>query len=375
MRDPLSANLSAPAAAVLNRTAELAVIPAPTGTEQQRAELVSRWWRADGLAPLPDAAGNVWARVTPGDGPAVLLCAHLDTVFSADLPHEIRLADGRMTGPSVGDDSVGVAALSAVGTLVAAAAPGRPLWLVATVGEEGMGNLAGIRHALAHPPQPVAAMIAIEGNYLGRVITTGVGSVRWRVTFTGPGGHAWERSTAPSAVHTAAAAAASLAALGPAALGQADSRHSVNIGTIGGGEAINARAMSAWLEADLRADSAEALGELEREARDALAVATPAGIIAQITDIGSRPAGRTARSHPLVRAAVTALERAGLTAELGATSTDANAAHAAGVPAVALGVTRGQGEHTPGEWIETGPVGTGLAVLADTITTFWEAPL
>ncbi len=103
-----------------------------------------------------------------------------------------------------------------------------------------------------------------------------------------PTGTEWERSTAPSAVHTAAAAAASLAALGPAALGQAGSRHSINIG---------------------------------------------------------------------------------------ATSTDANAAHAAGVPAVALGVTRGQGEHTPGEWIETGQVGTGLAVLADTITTFREAPL
>jgi tripeptide aminopeptidase len=351
---------------VVQRTRELAAVPAPTGAEQRRAAILSDWWTADGLAPRVDSVGNVWAVAAPGDGPAILICAHLDTVFGPEVRHEVRMADGRMTGPGVGDDTVAVAALSAVGSLLAG---GRgPIWLVATVGEEGAGNLAGIRHALATPPQPVSAVIAVEGNYLGRVVNVSVGSVRWRVGFSGPGGHAWEQSTAPSAVHAAAAAAAGISALTvPGA------RCSTNIGSIGGGEAINARARSAWFEADLRADAPDALGELESRARDALTATTPAGITARITDIGRRPAGQTAPSHPLVRAAVSALERAGLPAELGAASTDANAAHAAGLPAVALGVTRGAGEHTPHEWIETGPIGTGLETLADTIRLFREA--
>ena len=92
---------------------------------------------------------------------------------------EVRVANGLMTGPGVGDDTVAVAALSAVGSLLAGGAG--PLWLVGTVGEEGVGNLAGIRHALATLPQPVSAVIAVEGNYLGRVVNVSVGSVRWRV--------------------------------------------------------------------------------------------------------------------------------------------------------------------------------------------------
>lgn len=350
---------------VLQRTRELAVIPAPTGAEQRRAGVLTGWWSADGLRPRADSAGNVWALAAPGDGPAVLLCAHLDTVFGPEIRHEVRAANGRLIGPGVGDDTVALAALAAVGMLLARDCG--PLWLVATVGEEGTGNLAGIRHALTTAPQPVAAVIAVEGNYLGRVVNVGVGSVRWRVAFAGPGGHAWERSTAPSAVHAAAAAAARIAALAvPGA------RYSVNIGSIGGGEAINARARSAWLEADLRCDAADALGQLENRAREALATATPPGISAQITETGRRPAGGTARTHPLVRAAVSALEMAGLSAEFRAASTDANAAHAAGLPAVALGVTRGADEHTPREWIETGPVAQGLSVLADTIRLFRE---
>jgi tripeptide aminopeptidase len=358
---------------VLSRTEQLAVVPAPTGAERERAELVAAWWAADGLTPHVDELGNVWAQAFPGDGPALLLCAHLDTVFPAGMPHRVEIRDGLMRGPGVGDDTVGVAALSAVASQATAGPAIGPLWLLATVGEEGIGNLAGIRYALQAPPQPIAAVIAIEGNYLGRVVCTGVGSARWRVSFEGPGGHAWERASAPSAVHAAASAAAAIARLGQDPSDAHAGRRSANIGMIGGGEAINARARGAWFEADLRADAAGLLAELADLARAAVAAASPAQITATITDIGSRPAGQTDQDHPLVRAAVSALERVGWTAKLGAASTDANAAYAAGIPAVTLGVTCGEGEHTPQEWIETGPVGTGLAVLADTVTTFWEA--
>jgi tripeptide aminopeptidase len=356
---------SALAAVVLRRTVELARIPAPTGAEGNRARLVRSWWDADGWAPSVDSAGNVWGQVAGGPGPALLVAAHLDTVFPEDLPHEVVVTRERLTGPSVGDDSIGVAALSAVARL-AGPGPG-PLWLVATVGEEGMGNLAGIRHALAHAPQPVSAVIAVEGNYLGRVVITGVGSVRWRVHYRGPGGHAWERSGAPSAVHAAASAAARIADLTVP-----DAKYSVNIGSIGGGEAINARARDAWFEADLRADTAAALQQLADQAANIVTTAAGTALTVEVTELGRRPAGGVAPSSPLAKAASDALARAGIDCRFSAASTDANAAYAAGVAAVALGVTRGEGEHTPGEWIETGPIATGLAVLADTIRQFRE---
>jgi acetylornithine deacetylase/succinyl-diaminopimelate desuccinylase-like protein len=356
---------STPAARVLRRTVELACIPAPTGAEHARASVVRRWWHDDGWAPSVDSAGNVWGQVAGGPGPGLLVCAHLDTVFPADLPHEVVAAAGRLTGPSVGDDSIGVAALSAVAHL-AGPGPG-PLWLVATVGEEGMGNLAGIRHALAHVPRHVSAVIAVEGNYLGRVVITGVGSIRWRVHYHGPGGHAWERADAPSAVHAAANAAARVAGLTVTG-----ARCSVNIGSIGGGEAINARAQDAWFEADLRADTATALQHLADRAESIITAAAGEGLDVSVAQLGHRPAGGVTRSSPLAKAASDALARAGIDCEFRAASTDANAAYEAGISGVALGVTRGDGEHTPGEWIETAPVAAGLAILADTICQFRE---
>ena len=366
MTGPVSAPPAARdlAEAVIRRTIALAEIAAPTGAEKARADLVLRWWAEDGWMPRTDTAGNVWAQVADGPGPGVLICAHLDTVFPEDLPHVVVAKPGRLCGPSVGDDSVGVAALSAVATLLAAPSNTGPVWLVATVGEEGTGNLAGIRHALAHPPAPVSAVIAVEGNYLGRVVITGVGSVRWRVRYAGPGGHAWERAEAPSAVHAAAGGAARLAALvGRATAG---ARCTVNVGLIGGGEAINARARDAWFDVDLRGDGSKALQRLEKRARGIVSVVPP-GISVEVEELGRRPAGSVAPASPITRAAVTALRRAGLPAEFSAASTDANAALDLGIPAVALGVTRGQGEHTPAEWIETDPVPAGLMALVDTI--------
>ncbi len=354
------------AATVLARTRELAQIPAPTGAEQDRAAVVRGWWDADGWAPRTDEAGNVWGQAVAGPGEAVLICAHLDTVFGPDVPHVVHENPGRLCGPSVADDSVAVAALSAVASLLAAAGHG-PVWLVATVGEEGMGNLAGITHALAHPPQPVAAVIAVEGNYLGRVVNTGVGSIRWRVRYEGPGGHAWERSAAPSAVHAAARAAAQVSGLT-----LAGARFSVNIGSIGGGEAINARARTAWFELDMRADTMPALQHLADRASRIIAEAGR-GLSARVEELGTRPAGSIPQTSPLAAAAAAALAHAGVGCRFGASSTDANAAHAAGIPAVALGVTYGEGEHTPSEWITTAPVPGGLAALADTIRRFQVA--
>ncbi len=351
---------------VLSRTVEIASIPAPTGGEAARAGLVAGWWREDGWTDVDvDATGNVWALARPGEGGAVVLAAHLDTVFSADVAHVVRERDGRLLGPGVGDDSVAVAALSAAGAMLAPT-PGRPVWLLATVGEEGLGNLRGIVAALDGFVGPVEAVLAVEGNYLGRVSALGVGSIRWRARLSGPGGHAWEAADAPSAVHAAAGMIRDLATL--AVTG---ARTAANVGRIAGGEAINARARECWFEIDVRADDPAALADLEARARTIMSA--PDGIELELEELGRRPAGSLDPAHPLVRAAAGALEAAGLEPSFVATSTDANAAHARGIPAVAVGITTGGGEHTPQEWIDVAPIALGLSVLAATVTRFEEA--
>jgi tripeptide aminopeptidase len=355
--------------AVIRRTVKLAEIPAPTGHEDTRRERVRSWWLRDGWTDVrTDDAGNLWARVRPGGGPAVVLAAHLDTVFDDTVDHRVRQEGTRLCGPSVGDDSVGVAALSAIGTLLAAGPGTTPAWIVATVGEEGLGNLRGITEVIRQNRVPLAAVVAIEGNYLGRIATVGVGSVRWRVTVSGPGGHAWEQAGAPSAVHAAARMVSGLAAL-PRGAGSGR-RSSVNVGVFSGGEAVNARARQAVFLVDLRATGAAALADLE--ARACRVVRAPSGrITVGIEELGRRPAGELEQAHPLAVAAAAALRAAGLQARFTAASTDANAAHAAGVPAIAIGVTTGGGEHTPGEWIDTSPLGAGLGCAAATIAG-WE---
>jgi len=349
---------------VVTRTIEIAQVPAPTGAEAARAAVVRSWWEADGLHEVrTDATGNVWSQVRGGDGPIVLLCAHLDTVFGADVTHAVRVEGDRLVGPSVGDDSVGLASLAAAGASIGPR--GVPVWLLATVGEEGFGNLRGVNAALDAPPAPIAAFVAVEGNYLGRVSTVGVGSVRRRVVVRGPGGHAWEAADTPSAVHAIALAIGSIASI-PRAPGT-----SVNVGRVGGGEGINVRASEAWFELDMRADDAGQLATLTQEVEERVRQIDPALTVDQ-APLGDRPAGRLDPDHPLARAAGEALGEIGVSPISPATSTDANAAHARGVPAIAVGVTTGSGEHTETEWIETGPIEEGVRALARTVERFEE---
>ena len=369
---------------VLDRTVALSAIPAPTGHEEQRAQVVRDWWTADGLPGVTvGAAGNVRALLRAGDPqqPAVLLCAHLDTVFGPEVAHAVVRHGGRLTGPGVGDNTVAVCALSALDALL----PGQlrhPVWIVATTGVEGLGNLAGVRALLDDPPGPVRAVIALEGNYLGRVNVTGVGSTRWRVRVTGPGGHAWEEASQPSAVHEAARLITGLAALaqpGLAQPGQAQPgpaqpgppKAPVTVGLIEGGESVNSRAQRAEFLVDLRSGDPAALDTLRAAARAVLEdPAVPLGVSVHV--IGERPAGQLDPAHPLATLAARVLREAGIAPRLTAASTDANAAYPRGIPALTLGVTTGEGTHTEQEWIDVDPVATGLAALAATVARLDE---
>ncbi len=353
------------AAVVLARTVELAAVPGPPLDESDRAAVVARWWQADGLRPQVDLVGNVVARLRTGEGPATFVAAHLDTVFGRDIPHGTEQRDGRLYGVGVGDNSVAVAALALLDRLLPQDLS-RPVWIAATTAEEGLGNLAGALHLVEHPPAGMGVLIALEGNYLGRVATVGVGSIRWLVELEGPGGHSWEAADAPSAIHDLARIIVGLEGLLPDA--RARARSSLNVGQIEGGESINARARRAALRVDIRSADPTVLVDLDSAARRVVDSETQ--LATTYEELGRRPAGSIAETHPLVAAADAALTAVEIDPEHVAASTDANAAYAAGIPAVTIGITFGSGEHTPGEWIETGPIGTGLAALADTIVRY-----
>ncbi len=353
-------------AEVLDRTRTLCEIPAPPLGESARAAIVAGWWEADNLGRVDiDTAGNVWAQAAAGDGQAILLAAHLDTVFDETTPHGTSIRGERMFGPGVGDNTVAVAALSSAARDLPSETMQHDVWLVATTGEEGLGNLVGIRHALSNPPAPIEALIAIEGAYWGRIATTAVGSIRFRFELECPGGHAWEDRDKISAVHEVAGLAAEIVGL------KSGPTDAVNVGRIWGGEAINIRAPQAGMEVDLRADNPGDLHHLAQGVAAEVDRLSPEVRVTS-TEIGNRPAGSIDRRHPLVRAAYSALRTAGVEPEYTAASTDANAAFDLGIPAITVGITTGGGEHTPEEWIDLPPVATGIATLTKTVVNYQQ---
>ncbi len=216
-------------------------IPAPTFHEEARGEAVRERLADLGLAPTVDALGNVVARLG-GDGPALALCAHLDTVFPGLDPVPVTRDGDRLRGCGVGDNALGVAALLHCADALARHPPQSPVLIAATVGEEGLGDLRGVTGLL--DAEPVRALVAIEGHGIDSLAIGGIAAVRYEVVVRGPGGHSWSDRGTPSAVHVALGAGARALEVGrPAA---------VNVGRVEGGTAVNAIAERATLLIDVR---------------------------------------------------------------------------------------------------------------------------
>jgi tripeptide aminopeptidase len=379
--------------ASLNRLVDLTVaiqqIPAPTFQEQSRAAFVLERFRAEDLMDVSqDEAGNVYGRL-PGAGRArpVVVSAHLDTVFplSTDL-HITRISAGAsgstglnqaglssaIGGPGIGDNSLGVASLFGLLWELRRSngMPGGPIlagdvWLAANVGEEGLGNLSGMRAVVDRFGEQPLAYLVVEGMSLGQIYNRGLGVQRYRIAVDTPGGHSWVDYGRPSAIHTLAQIVTRLTDL--ALPGQP--RTTLNVGTISGGTSVNTIAAHAQLELDLRSESIEGLAKLARQV-EALVVragrpGVGGGVKPQVTAqiIGQRPAGEISDRHPLVQLAIHTLQELGLPARLNVGSTDANVPLSRGLPAICLGMTIGSGAHTLAETIQVPPIATGLQQL------------
>lgn len=338
---------------------EIATTAAPTGSEERRAALIERRWRGSGLDPYIDEVGNVVATL-PGTGagadagPNVLVACHLDSVFAADVDLTVDQGEDRWVGPGIGDNAASLAVLTHWLTDLGDS-PRPNLTLVATVGEEGVGDLKGARHAVAALADRHHAFIAADG-YLGAAVNVGVGSRRYDARFVTKGGHSWGDYPSPSATHAAGLAISRLVDLHV----PKEPRSSLNVGQIWGGTSINAIAERAGFNLDMRSVDADALAALEASALKAIdAAADAAGATVELVRIGDRPAGKCG-SQFLVDAAREAVEKAGVKFKTNAGSTDANAAMAIGMPALCFGVYRGGNAHRVDEWVDPGSLETGL---------------
>jgi acetylornithine deacetylase/succinyl-diaminopimelate desuccinylase-like protein len=369
------AHLPARERAILADQITIAQIAAPTGNESRRAT-----WIRQRLGTLlddvrVDDAGNVvGVRRGRRDDAPVVVCAHLDTVFDADVPLETREERGRIIGPGIVDNARGLAAtiavaeaLHATGTVTA-----RPIVFAATTGEEGTGDLRGARYLFETTARGAHAAIAVDGAGDERVVSCALGCRRYRVELQGPGGHSWAAFGMPNAIHAAAGIVARLSAL------SADRRPrtTLTVSRIAGGSAVNAIPSAAWLDVDMRSTSPVELARLDRQLHTSMhdavfeensrrASGTPALSVTAVL-IGDRPPGEISADSGVVRLALAATRTIGRTPELAVASTDANVPISLGIPAVAIGGGgRGGDTHTPHEWYEDrdGTLGVIRALL------------
>ena len=377
--------------ATLARQAALSAIPAPTGAEAARGARVAEMFRDAGLTDVRiDEVGNVraWYQIGRSDGVgaqhaaplhhgSVVISAHLDTVFGPELDVSVARRGPRLEGPGIADNARGLAALVTIGEapVRAQVEMRRPLLLAATVGEEGSGDLRGVRHLFgpsAHPPIRPSAFIALDGAGIERIVHRALGARRYHVTYSGPGGHSW---AAFGVANPANAVGRAIDRIADTPTHHAP-RTSCSVVRIGGGTSLNSIPQSAWFDVDLRSEDPRALEKLDgafqaivREALDEenrhrLPGTTP--LTLDVRRVGDRPSGLTPRTHPLVQTAVAATRAVGHEHQLACASTDANVPIALGVPAVALGAGGRAGDaHLPTEWYENeqGALGIVRALL------------
>ena len=351
---------------------ELTQIPAPPFMEEERARVYAEWLRGAGAdSVFIDEEGNAvairfgrgGARGSTADGGrrTVALSGHLDTVFPEDIDVTVTQRGDTLFAPGIGDDTRGLMAVLTV--LRALEASGieteADVRFIGTVGEEGLGDLRGMKYLFREGADPIHTWIDVDGSGLGRIVNQGLGSHRFRVTFRGPGGHSWGAFGLASPAHALGRAirhfqdvADTLTRSGP--------RTSYNVGRVGGGTSVNAIPFEAWMEVDMRSVSEESLARIDAAFRDAMwrALAEENAlrrdgpeIELDLEQIGDRPSGEVADDHPLVQRASEVVRLFGGEPELARSSTDSNIPIALGIPAVTIGSGGiGSGAHSPGEW-------------------------
>lgn len=344
---------------------QLCRVPASTFFEQRRAEYMLAQFRSLGCIARIDRGGNVIAHpVENRTGPYIALTAHLDTVLAPRKDEEIYFApDGRLHGPGVSDNGAGLTALLAIARAInsspARAEDFRNLIFVANVGEEGEGNLSGMRYLCrqSNTGSRIHAFVILDGPNLEHITSQALASRRFDVTISGPGGHSWSDYGFANPVHALARAIASFTDHRLPI--NSSPRSSYNFGIIEGGSSINSIPTQAHTKVDIRSESPARLDEIaalltstvERALEMENDRATGAKVTAKIKEIGSRPGGRLRDDAYILQAVRGVDSYLGIRSHLDCASTDANVPLSMGLAAISIGAGgHGGGAHTPQEW-------------------------
>lgn len=340
---------------------EIQRIPSPTFEEQDRACFVRDRFARAGLHDVGiDHVGNVLGRCGGAAERATVVSAHLDSVFPREQISPARRDGQRLIGPGIGDNALGIAALIGLAHDLPALRLEMPVWLAATVGEEGLGDLRGMQALVDRFGSTARGYLVIEGMALGSVYHAGLPARRLRITIQTPGGHSWTHAGQPSATHEIIRLAERLLRL-PVPDGP---RTTMNIGVLKGGTAINAIAAQASMDIDLRSEDESVLDSLRASVERHAAAHRAPNVRVGCELIGTRPGGGLPADHPLVEAAIRSLQASGVAeVHLSRGSTDASAPLSRGLPSVCVGLTRGRHVHSLEEEVEIDPIARGYAAL------------
>lgn len=357
-------------------------VPAPPFGETERALFMRDLFRERGIENAHiDDAGNVIA-LRPGTGEKTLvLSAHLDTVWPIETDVAVHREGTRLTAPGILDDAVGLVSLLALLDVLEEGGfeTETNLLFVGTVGEEGLGDLKGVKHLFRESPWAgqIDAFVSIDGAGPARIVTGATASKRYRVTVTGPGGHSYGAFGIVNPAHALGNIMAHFASLAV----PSDPKTTYSIGRIGGGTSVNTIPQEVWMEVDMRSTSNEALADLEER----FLAAVETGVAQENTFrkasgtelsvdpklIGDRPTGQTAETSALYRAAAESSRLVGFEPSTGTSSTDSNIPMSMGIPAVTIGGGgSGGGAHRPEEWYDFRDAHLGVQRLLAMVLLF-----
>lgn len=347
----------------VERLVELNEIPAPPFMEEARGRRYAELLAECGADSVwTDAEGNVFGlrRGRRGER-TIALGGHLDTVFPEGTDVTVRQRGDTLFAPGIGDDTRGLVVVLAVLRAMKEAGirSEDDIVFVGVVGEEGLGDLRGMKHIYRDPEAGPDAWIEVDGGGLAGLVTMGLGSVRYRVTFKGPGGHSWGAFGLANPAHAMSRAVRHFQDVADT-LTRSGSRTSYNVGRIGGGTSVNSIPAESWMEVDMRSVSPESLARIEEvflaamdralAEENALRRDGPPLVVEKLK-IGDRPSGEGDPNAPLVQRALAATAHFGVRGQLRRSSTDSNIPIALGIPAVTIGRGGvGAGAHSPGEY-------------------------
>lgn len=352
---------------VVADTIRITEVEAPPFMEERRADLVAAMMRQYGLSGVHvDGAKNAVGFLPAGGGggrqdQAVLLAAHIDTVFPAGTDVRVKREPDVLRAPGAGDNSSSVAALLGVARVLIELGFQLPREVIISgnAGEEGLGDLSGMKALMKTYRGRVRYVLPVDGG-IGSVVHAGVGSRRLRVTTRTPGGHSYGAFGVPSAIH----------GLGRMIAGIADievpkhPKTTYTVGVIGGGTSVNTIAAEAFMLVDMRSESSAELERLETRVRRIIEEAARRGECAyDIEVVGDRPAGSIPIESELPQMVMAVNRALGVPSYVEASSTDANVPLGLGIPAVTIGIKRGGDAHRPTDYVEISSFGIGMKIV------------